>query len=184
LKQFIPFLLFVIGLSVPLSLYAQQQYLTRNGIITFDSKLNSFVPVKAENNSVSAILNADDGEIAVLVLVKGFSFKNSLMEEHFNESYAESDIHPKTTFTGKISNFDIQDSKTCLFSGVLFFHGIEKQLNEIPLIVEIGNNRISINGEFQLVVGDFDIKVPRIVRSKIPEEIYVSIDLDLEKLNK
>ena len=105
------------------------------------------------------------------------------MEEHFNESYAESDIHPKTTFTGKISNFDIQDSKTCLFSGVLSFHGVEKQLNEIPLIVEIKNNQIGINGEFQLVVSDFDIKVPRIVRSKIPEKIYVSINLDLEKLN-
>ena len=184
MKQFIPFLLFVIGFIVPLNLHAQQQYLTRNGIIIFDSKLNSFVPVKAENNSVSAILNTDDGEIAVLALVKGFSFKNSLMEEHFNESYAESDIHPKATFVGKISNFDIQKSKSYFFSGVLFFHGIEKQLNKIPLIVEIGNNRISINGEFQLVVGDFDIKVPRIVRNKIPEKIYVSIDLDLEKLNR
>ena len=86
MKQFIPFLLFVIGFIVPINLHAQQQYLTRNGIITFDSKLNSFVPVKAENSSVSAILNVDGGEIAVLALVKGFSFKNSLMEEHFNES--------------------------------------------------------------------------------------------------
>ena len=62
------------------------------------------------------------------------------------------------------------------------FHGVEKQLNEIPLSVEIENNRISISGEFQLVVSDFDIKVPRIVRSKIPENIYVSINLDLENL--
>ena len=66
MKQFIPFLLVVIGFSVPLNLQAQQQYLTRNGTIIFDSKLNSFVPVKAENSSVSAILNADVGEIAVL----------------------------------------------------------------------------------------------------------------------
>jgi hypothetical protein len=48
--------------------------------------------------------------------------------------------------------------------------------------VEIENHRIGINGEFQLVVSDFDIKVPRIVRSKIPEKIYVSINLDLEKI--
>jgi hypothetical protein len=182
LKQFIPFLLIIVGFIVPLNLQAQQQYLTRNGIIIFDSKVDSFVPVKAENSAVSAIFNADDGEIAVLALVKGFSFKNSLMEEHFNESYAESEIHPKATFTGKISNFDIQDLKTCLFSGVLSFHGVEKQLNELPLSVEIENNRISISGEFQLVVSDFDIKVPRIVRSKIPENIYVSINLDLENL--
>ena len=38
--------------------------MTRNGNITFDSKLDSFVPVKAENSAVSALLNADDGEIA------------------------------------------------------------------------------------------------------------------------
>ena len=63
MKQFILFLLIVIGFSVPLNLQAQQQYLTRNGIITFDSKLNSFVPVKAKNSSVSAILNLDGGEI-------------------------------------------------------------------------------------------------------------------------
>ena len=79
MKQFIPFLLIVICFSVPLNLQAQQQYLTRNGIITFDSKLNSFVPVKAENSSVSAILNVDGGEIAVLALVKGFSFKNLIL---------------------------------------------------------------------------------------------------------
>ena len=183
MKYFLFFLFCILGFIKPLNLQAQQQFMTRNGNITFDSKLDSFVPVKAENSAVSALLNADNGEIAVLALVKGFSFKNSLMEEHFNESYAESDLHPKATFTGKISNFDIQDSKPYLFSGVLSFHGVEKQLYEIPLSVEIENHRIGINGEFQLVVSDFDIKVPRIVRSKIPEKIYVSINLDLEKLN-
>ena len=88
-----------------ISLYSQQKYYTKSGYVTFDSRIDSFVPVKAANNSVSAVFDTNNGDIAALAFIKDFNFKNSLMQEHFNESYAESDLYPKTTFSGNLLNY-------------------------------------------------------------------------------
>ena len=88
---------FLILLVITKSL-SQNKYITREGIIEFESQIETFEPIKAKQNSVTSVFNADTGQIAVLALVKGFRFKNALMEEHFNENYVESDTYPKTTF--------------------------------------------------------------------------------------
>ena len=50
---------------------------------------------------------------AALALVKGFRFKNALMEEHFNENYAESNEYPKAVFKGELVFIKIAKSNTC-----------------------------------------------------------------------
>lgn len=52
-----------------------QKYSTKTGEIVFEASVPSFEEVKAKNSSVSAILNTETGDIAALVLVKGFRFK-------------------------------------------------------------------------------------------------------------
>ena len=107
--------------------FSQNKFITRNGIIEFESQIETFEPIKAKQNSVTSVFNADTGEIAVLALVKGFRFKNALMEEHFNENYVESDTYPKTTFKGKILDFDINSDKTKhVMKGTINFQGIDK----------------------------------------------------------
>ena len=106
------------------------------------------------------------------------------MQEHFNESYAESDKFPKATFTGNIKNFKQNNSDTYFFDGTLSFHGVQKYLTQVPLEIDFKDNLVQISGEISLNVIDFDIKVPKIVSRKIPKEIYVSIDLSLEKASK
>ena len=166
------------------SLNSQQKFLTRSGVIIFDSKLDTFVPVKAKNSSVSAILDLQNGDFAVLAFVKGFIFENSLMEEHFNESYAESDQFPKATFTGNINNSKQNNSGTYFFDGTLYFHGVKKYLSQVPLEIDFKDEIVKITGEISLNVLDFEIKVPKIVSRKIPNKIFVSVDLSLEKANK
>ncbi len=122
--------------------------------------------------------------MAVLSFIRGFNFENSLMEEHFNENYAESDQYPKAFFKGTIKNFSISKSKKYFFNGLLFFHGVEKKITNLPLYVENKDNQISISGVFSLLVSDFNIKIPKIVRKKIPNKIYVELNLILNKLNK
>jgi len=162
------------------SLHSQHKYFTKSASITFDSRLDSFVPIKATNNSTSAVFESDKGDIAVLAQVKGFNFKNSLMQEHFNESYAESDLYPKTTFSGNFLNYKSNVSGIYIIDGIFFFHGVQKQLTKIPFIIEFLNDNIKIKGEFPLTVSDFDIKVPRIVQSKIPSKIYVYVEIILK----
>lgn len=67
--------------------------------------------------------------------MKGFRFKVALMEEHFNENYVESDKFPKTTFKGKIEDFDISKlsptAKVFKLSGDLTLHGKTKKLQQL-----------------------------------------------------
>ncbi|MBT8273073.1 MAG: YceI family protein, partial [Bacteroidia bacterium] len=78
-------LVFVLLFAV-MSGFAQQKYLTKAGTLSFEASVPSFEEVAAKNEAVTAILNTENGEFAALALVKGFRFKNALMEEHFNEN--------------------------------------------------------------------------------------------------
>ncbi len=170
--------LLVMLLLCGISAISQSRYITKTGVVEFEASVPSFEEVKAINESVTAIINAETGEFAALVLVKGFRFKNALMEEHFNENYAESDSYPKATFKGKISDFKqdrlAHQSKIHKISGELTFHGITKTIEAIEATISIDNNTISIGGNFKLKASDFDIKIPKVVSKKIAEDIEVA----------
>ena len=155
---------------------AQEKFIAKTGTISFEASVPSFEEVKATNKNVSAILT-DTGSIVSLALVKGFRFKVALMEEHFNENYAESSDFPKTTFKGKIADFNLSDlseeDKSYTISGVITLHGVEKQV-EVPASIKLIDGDVHIITNFILKPEDFKIEIPSIVSSKIAEEINVS----------
>ena len=162
---------------------AQNKYLDKAGIISFKASEATFEPVKAKNNSVTAILNSKTGDIAALALVKEFQFKNALMQEHFNENYIESDSYPKTTFKGKIIEFDFsklsKNKKEFNCVGVLNFHGIDKKI-KTKLLISIQGDFLLLEGNFITFPQDFNIKIPKIVRNKIAKEVKVKLDFKLK----
>lgn len=165
-------------------LVAQEKYIEKDGIIVFEASEKLFEEVKATNESVTVILNTETNQIASLALMKGFRFKNSLMEEHFNENYIESEDYPKATFKGKLIDFnanDLNENNTEVsVEGVLELHGKQKQISCKLGVQKIGN-MISMTGEFIVTPGDFDIKIPKIVRNKIAKEVNVKLNFKLEK---
>lgn len=174
-------LIYLIAL-ISISISAQNKYITKTGTINFEASVPSFEEVKAKNNAVTAIINADNGEFAALVLVKGFRFKNALMEEHFNENYAESDKFPKATFKGKLIDFNLSNLEDSYkINGSLTFHGKTKELNNLVCKLNKSENSINISGEFVALASDYDIDIPKIVSKKIAEEIEVSFNFDLTK---
>ena len=119
-----------------------------------------------------------------MVLVKGFRFKNALMEEHFNENYAESDEYPKATFKGKIEDFDMSNLNSNavkkVFHGQLVFHGKSKILNNEPVsLSKTDKGGIVLSGKFMVNVADFDIKIPKIVSKKLSRDVSVTYDFEL-----
>ncbi len=180
MKNLIYFLVFV-----SFSITAQNRYLTKTGTVEFEASVPSFEEVKAINKSATAIINSETGEFAALVLIKGFRFKNALMEEHFNENYAESDLYSKATFKGKIEDFSIESLNSVEtefdLEGVLTFHGKTKTLEGLVVDITINEGVITISGEFFADASDFDIKIPKVVRSKISEDIKVSFEFKLRK---
>lgn len=160
-----------------------QKMITRSGEIKFEASMPAFEEVAAKNNTASAILDQSSGEIAVLTLIKAFKFKAPLMEEHFNENYMESSKFPKATFKGKIINFDaskLSAKKTDFdVEGDLTIHGVTKKIKTKLALVLIGD-KISINGNLVVKAKDYNIAIPSLVKSKIAEDIEITIKLLLE----
>lgn len=175
--------LFYIITIISFNVFSQTKYLTKTGIVNFEASVPSFEEVSAKSNTTTAILNLENGDFAALVLIKGFRFKNALMEEHFNESYAESDLYPKATFKGFIKDFnsDMLNSKTSLsINGELFFHGKTKKLENISIMIVNEKGIINMKGSFNVKASDFDIKIPKIVRTKVSERVNVFFDFELK----
>ena len=176
--------LFYILAFISLNAISQNKYITKNGTVNFEASVPSFEEVKASNNAVTAIINTENGEFAALVLVKGFRFKNALMEEHFNENYAESDTYPKATFKGVIDSFSIKklSDKSSVFyiSGSLTFHGKTKTLEKVAVNISKKEDKINITGKFTEKASSFDIKIPKIVSNKIADDIEVTFEFLLK----
>src|SRR5258708_3817109 len=63
----------------------------------------SIEDITADNTKASSIFNEATGEVVFAIPIQEFQFAKSLMKEHFNEKYLESEKFPKATFQGKIS---------------------------------------------------------------------------------
>ncbi|NAS30297.1 YceI family protein [Flavobacteriaceae bacterium R38] len=163
---------------------AQDKYFTKTGTIDFEASVPSFEEVKASNKNTTAILNSENGEIASLVLVKGFRFKNALMEEHFNENYMESSKFSKATFKGTIEGFSFdgltESDKTYRLNGTLNVRGKDKKIST-DIVLNKKNGIVKMVADFLVAPEDFDIKIPKLVGNKIAKEIMLSLDFDLKK---
>lgn len=159
-----------------------QKMITKIGTVRFEAStpVESINPV---NNSISSILDLENGNFAVLALVKAFHFKVPLMEEHFNENYMESSKYPKATFKGKILNFEaskLTSVKTAYdIEGDLSMHGVTKKIKTKIMLAQ-NAGKVSATGEFNVKPQDYNIQIPNIVRNKIAENILVEYDFNFE----
>ena len=176
-------MIFLVFFFVGLVVNAQDKYLTKVGEVNFEASVPSFEEVAAKNNTVTAIVNTTTNEFAALVLVKGFRFKNALMEEHFNENYAESSIYPKATFKGNIVGANLKDGKSGAYTiaGDLTFHGVTQSIQSIPIEITFEEDAIIIKGNFTVKASEYDIKIPNIVKNKVSETVIISFVFNLDK---
>ncbi|HYH14249.1 MAG TPA: YceI family protein [Flavisolibacter sp.] len=153
-----------------------QPLITRNGYIGFFSK-TPFEDIKAENSQVVAAIDLQKKTMAFTALLKSFLFRKELMQQHFNENYVESDKYPKTSFYGSFSG-DVNPQKEGQYpvqvKGKLTLHGVTREV-AIPAVIVVQKGKLSGTANFQLEPGDFNIKIPAVVRDKIAERIDVNV---------
>lgn len=160
-----------------------QKMITRSGEIKFEASMPAFEEIAGTNSSVSSILDESTGDFVALALVKAFKFKSPLMEEHFNENYMESSQFSKSTFKGKILNFDakkLSSTKTSYdMEGDLTIHGVTKKIkNKINLTLNGG--KITATSVIMVKPQDYKIEIPSLVKNKIAETAKVTINFILE----
>lgn len=150
----------------------------RQGTMMFFS-YTSVENIKAKNDQVWSRMDASTGEIAVSILMRAFKFEKSLMEEHFNESYIESDLFPRASFEGVIQDFDasVIGSQTRIVKGEFILRGTKKQL-EFKVNINIIGDTISLEGEVEVMVKDYNIRIPSLLSPNIAKNIQVTFNFD------
>jgi hypothetical protein len=159
-----------------------QKYKSERGQINFFSD-GVIEDITAENLSVGSLFNATTGELVFIVPIKDFKFPKSLMREHFNEKYMETDKYPKSTFQGKLTGFSssTQGEQKVKAVGKLTIHGVTRDI-DVPGTVEFASGRASMKSKFKIKLKDFNIKIPTIVWQNIAEEVEVKIDFTYKSL--
>ncbi|MGE8554706.1 MAG: YceI family protein [Chryseobacterium jejuense] len=161
-----------------------QKYSSKTGKLTFEASVPLFEDIYAQDDANLVILNADTGEMASVSVVKNFHFKTKLMEEHFNESYAESAKFPKTTFKGKIVGFDksklTASPQKYTVQGTLNFHGVDKAIASAASIYA-KDGKIYMQGSFVAKPADYKVTIPKVVAKKVAESVNVEYNYILIK---
>jgi polyisoprenoid-binding protein YceI len=170
--------IFIFGVFLSLVLFSNAQSLfeMNGGVIKFESKA-LLENITATSNQTKGIVNIAQNTFAFSVEINSFKgFNSDLQKEHFNENYLESDIYTKSTFTGKlIDKFDpTKATQTIRSKGQLEIHGVKQERIISVTLVKSGNNYI-LSADFNVLLADFGISVPRIVNQKIAEIIFVTI---------
>lgn len=164
-----------------------QKYFTRTGEISFFSQ--SLVEnIEAKSNSANTVFDKKTGQIQWAVLIKSFEFEKALMQDHFNENYMESSKYPKAKFSGEITNMDEIDlskdgSYLAIISGTLEIHGVSKKI-DTEAQFQVKDGKIRASSVLKVLVADFDIKIPAVVKDNIAKEIEIKINADYELFDK
>ncbi len=133
--------------------------------------------IEAISSKGFSVLNLTTSEIQFNIPISTFQFRKSLMREHFNENYMESDKYPNATFKGKINeriNTDKDGDYSVTVTGELEVHGV-KQQRIISGNIKIKNNQLIINSQFNVLCKDHQIQIPKLVFKKIAESIQISV---------
>lgn len=181
LTRMIPLTLFLLSLAAIAP--AQDLRFTKTGKVYFDCT-GGVEKIEATNKSVVCALDTKSGAVQFSLLMKGFEFEKALMMEHFNENYVESDLHPKSEFSGKITNnAEINYAKdgtyTAKVTGKLKIHGVTRDISTTGKVL-VQNGKITVQAEFSIVLEDYKVAIPALVKDKIAKNARILVDCFLE----
>jgi hypothetical protein len=151
-------------------------YTCKNASISMYSKA-PIEDIEAKSATGTSVYNSATGDIAFSVAIKSLKFPKSLMQEHFNENYMESDKYPNAVFKGKVQEHpDLSKDGTYNVSatGDLDVHGV-KQTRTIPGTITVKGGIVSLNAEFMVKCVDHRITIPTLVFHNIAESIKIQV---------
>ncbi|MGC3943595.1 MAG: YceI family protein [Chryseolinea sp.] len=153
-----------------------QRFMTERGIVKFFSSA-AIEDITATNEKATGLFDTGSGTIAFVVPINQFVFAKSLMQEHFNEKYLESERYPKSTFQGKITGFnpDVATQQTVNAQGKLTIHGVTHDIN-VPGQITRSDKGLTMSSKFMVELKDYKIEIPRLMWQNIAERVEVTLE--------
>ncbi len=160
-----------------------QKYISESSYVKFFSS-SPIEDITAESETSNSVIDITTGDVVFAIKIKDFQFEKSLMQEHFNENYLESDKYPKATFKGKLIGLEDKEGKQELEAkGELTIHGITQTVS-MKGTLEKTDGKIEINSFFKVKLVDHKIKIPKAVFFNIAEIIDVTVRFTYEPYSK
>jgi polyisoprenoid-binding protein YceI len=161
-----------------------QKFTTEKTSVVFYSHA-TIEDIKATNLKTSGLFDAGTGDIAFVVPVNEFQFAKSLMQEHFNEKYLETEKYPRSTFQGKITGYDpgATGEQKVVAKGKLTIHGVTQTV-EIPGTIAKQGDGLLMNAVFVVKLEDYKIQIPQLLWQNIAEQVEVTLIFSFKPSNK
>ncbi|TGD81902.1 YceI family protein [Hymenobacter wooponensis] len=162
------------------------RYQTRTGVISFFSS-SPLEDIEARSQQASAVLDLQTSQLAFSIPIRSFEFKRSLMQEHFNENYLESERYPKATFTGRLLEVNLPELRetskvqTVTAEGDLTIHGVTSRVR-VPGTVQLQNGQLLVQATFNVAPADYKIEIPALVRDHIAKSVQVKVRLTADPI--
>jgi hypothetical protein len=165
-------------LSCSCYLLQAQKFVSESSKVSFFSDA-PMEDIEAHNDEGTSILIADNGQVAFSIPIRGFNFEKSLMQEHFNEKYLESDKYPNSTFKGRISGYNetVSGWQKATATGNLLIHGVTREVN-VEGEINFANSGCILRAKFPVKLENYKIKIPKVVFYNIAEEVEVSVEFN------
>ncbi len=171
-------LLCLFGVS---SLTQAQKFQSDESFVKFFSSA-PLEDIEAVNRTARSIIDLGTGDLVYSVKIKDFQFEKSLMQEHFNENYLESDKYPTSTFSGKIKDWDGQKGEQeVTVLGKLLVHGVTREV-AITGKINYDGDHIKIDAVFPVLLKNYKVKIPKAVFYNIAEQVEVTVKFEYSKI--
>lgn len=176
MKNVVIAFMFFAGLVI--NAQAQKLYSTNTGQVGFYAG-TPLEDIRAVNNEAESKFLQKNGQIIFAVLVKGFVFKNALMQDHFNENYMESTKFPKADFKGFIANISTVDfTKPGVYNvtaaGDLTIHGVTQKVQTTGTLEVKGSGAV-LQTKFKIKLADYNV-TGNYIGTKIAPEVELSVN--------
>lgn len=158
-----------------------QQYRVEKGTVRFFSEA-PLEDIEAIHHNPKGAIRLSDSSIVILLANIAFEFDKSLMEEHFNENYMETETYPYSKFKGKIvsgCDFQKDGEYAVTVEGDLEIHGVTLKRTVSGTITKKGDKLI-LHAKFSIHVADHEVEVPSMYIDNIAEDVEVTINLQMK----
>lgn len=181
MKSILTALALVLGLSL-----SAQEYVDKKGTVHFLSEA-TIENIEATTHAAGSAINTNTRRVVAKIPITSFTFKDKLMQEHFNENYLESDKYPYGVLNGTIAE-SIDFSKDGVYDvtvkGTFEIHGV-KHDQEVRGKLTVKNGApVNATARFGIKLSDYKIKIPSLLGANISEGVNVDVTFNYEKFEK
>ncbi|RZK27304.1 MAG: YceI family protein [Hymenobacter sp.] len=174
-------------LALPAAVRAQSKYMTKAGHLSFFSA-SIMEDIEARNDKIAAVFDMSGGQIAFAVPIREFQFKRTLMQEHFNENYMESDKYPRATFTGQVLNASqvlkqlSSGTQSVEVEGNMTIHGVTRKV-VVSGTIQQRDGQLVVFAYFNVAPADYAIDVPMLVREHIAKSVSIRLNITCDPVS-